>query len=179
MSSFLLLFKTLWARGSKVFQKVFHNVGRGEWNYWFAPDVDMLEVRADGTVVGYELKGFRRGKEGYEPPALYAGLDQAVAYLGLPWVNARFEGSLFDYVYLVHMSEEATVSEGIVHMSEVIARCTPLGFIVANYDRVEEMVTPKANPFKSEAVKKLFLDHLQVLESYRRFKFRFRRTVSL
>lgn len=90
-----------------------------------------------------------------------------------------FEGSLFDYVYLVHASEEALMTEGIAHMSEIIARCTPVGFIVANYERVQEVVTPKSNPFKSEAVKKQFLDHLQVLDTYRRFKFRFRRTAPL
>lgn len=175
---FLLLFKTLQARGSTVFQKVFHNVGHGGWNYWFAPDIDILEVRSDRTVAGYELKGFQKRKGRYEPPTLYAGLDQALAYLGLPWIiepgeaNAKFQGSLFNYVYLVHASEEHVMSAGITHMSEIIASCTPVGFIVANYERVEEVVTPKGNPFKSESIKKLFLEHLGVLEAYRRFKFK-------
>ncbi len=60
-------------RGSK-------DVG-GHQYFYFTPDIDLLEVRPNGLVVGYELKGCRKSKSGHDLPPYYAGVDEALAYL--------------------------------------------------------------------------------------------------
>ena len=44
--------------GSQIFQKVRASKDTGGYRYFsFSPDIDLLEVRPNGKVVGYELKG--------------------------------------------------------------------------------------------------------------------------
>jgi hypothetical protein len=53
--------------GSRFLFKVHHNMSmRAErtWHYWCAPEIDVIEVKTDQQVVGYELKGARRHRTG-------------------------------------------------------------------------------------------------------------------
>jgi len=60
------LFKNYILKNSKVFFKFAHNINikapRG-WDYRCSPEIDVIEVRGDGIVIAYELKGVRRYKE--------------------------------------------------------------------------------------------------------------------
>lgn len=65
------LYQRCVARRSRVFLKLGNNFSIDRaWYYSCAPDVDLFEVRADGHVVAYELKGSRRKKGQPEFPAL-------------------------------------------------------------------------------------------------------------
>ncbi len=66
-------------RGSRVFFKISNNMSldRG-WHFWCAPDMDLVEVRTDDTIIAYEVKGQRKRKGGYDWPACHDGLDQAL-----------------------------------------------------------------------------------------------------
>ena len=68
----LSMFNILRQRGSRIFQKVRSSSDVGGYRYFnFSPDIDLLEVRRDSTVVGYELKGERRkGRQVEAPPLL-------------------------------------------------------------------------------------------------------------
>jgi hypothetical protein len=126
---FLLIFKYLKASQGTVVRSVFHNVGKEDWAYYFAPDADLLEFRPDGTVIGYELKGFQKVKDNYEPPGVYVGLDQALAYLRNPCIIdscgsiSCTRESIFDFVYLVHATTD--VNRFDESMCAVIDKCTP------------------------------------------------------
>jgi hypothetical protein len=151
----------------RIFQKVFHNIGvEVDWQFWFAPDADLIEVTREGVFIGYELKGVTAKKQQYEFPAVYEGLDEALVYLRNPVVirgeEKTLNASLFDYVYLVHAGSEPDIS-----MCKVIDQCTPIGFILIDYDGVKEIVKPKENPFASKATKQMFLNNLNVLDSYK------------
>ncbi|MEM0049003.1 MAG: hypothetical protein QW424_01520 [Candidatus Bathyarchaeia archaeon] len=65
-----LLYQTRIVNGSHLFFKLKHNItwGDRDWCFWFAPDVDLLEIKSDGTVIGYEVKGQRKLKDRYEWP---------------------------------------------------------------------------------------------------------------
>lgn len=58
---------------SQVYRKVRtsrETGGYGRYRYFrLTPGVDLLEVRPCGTLVGYELKGFRKNGNRYNPPA--------------------------------------------------------------------------------------------------------------
>lgn len=142
-------------RGSK-------DVG-GHRYFYFSPDVDLLEVRPNGIIVGYELKGLRKSKPGHTAPPHYAGVDEALALLvnprGTPVTESTFAGSIFDYVYLVHPAEE-DYGCGLDLMKEVLDLCTPIGLIAVNHSGSREILKPKKNPFVNDDVKKLFLKHL-------------------
>lgn len=142
-------------RGSK-------NVG-GNRYFNFSPDIDLLEVRKNGIIVGYELKGCRKTKSGHNPPPYYAGIDEALAYLinpvGSPMSQSTFAGSIFDYVYLVHPAQE-THHSGLDSLAQLLNLCTPIGLVTVDYSGSKEIVKPKHNPFVKEDVKQLFLHHL-------------------
>ncbi|MFC1958870.1 hypothetical protein ACFLV6_03045 [Chloroflexota bacterium] len=54
----------------------------GDYKYFtFSPDIDLLEIRSDKTIIGYELKGVVKSKGEHNPPMYYAGLDEALSYL--------------------------------------------------------------------------------------------------
>ena len=69
---------------SKVFFKVFHNmsikIGRN-WNYWFAPEVDVIEITKNNEIIAYEIKGARKRKNNIELPSFYEGIGQSLACL--------------------------------------------------------------------------------------------------
>ncbi|MFH1032575.1 MAG: hypothetical protein V1767_08465 [Chloroflexota bacterium] len=54
----------------------------GGYKYFnFSPDIDLLEVRKNGIIVGYELKGVTKSAKGHTNPIYYSGLDEALSYL--------------------------------------------------------------------------------------------------
>jgi hypothetical protein len=153
----------------RIFQKVFQNTSIGtNWQFWFVPDADLIEVTKEGTFIGYELKGVRyNGKnKQYEPPGVYDGLGEALTYLRNPVISRGEEqtlnASLFDYVYLVHAGNVSDVS-----MCKVIDQCTPIGFMLIDYEGAKEIIKPKENPFASKETKQMFLNNLSVLDSYK------------
>ena len=139
---FLSLLNILWQRGSRVYQKVQRSKDTGGYRYFtFSPDIDLLEIRHDGVVVGYELKGERRGAKGIQPPMFYDGLDQALAYLinpvGSPCAST-FTGSIFDFVYLVHPA-----NSDVPRLSDLLERLTPVGLVIVDRKGTKEVVKPK------------------------------------
>lgn len=195
MTENLLLFVVSQAarqRGSRVFFKVFHNLspGRG-WHFWSAPDMDLVEVRTDNTIVAYEVKGQRKGKNGYNWPAWHDGLDQALAYLTLPKVTNEtgqqrmFGGGVPDFVYLVH----PLPFQGSVDPLDLrVISLTPIGFIgvlpfsidrnhknsslalgevfASELDKIIEVAPAKRNPLQDARAKTFFLENLGSLESF-------------
>lgn len=158
-----LLESELRSRDSVVFSKLPYSKGDiiGRRRYIFTTQPNMLEVKKDNTIIGYKIEGYEKRKGEYEPPAVYKGLDKALAYFGNPAIeeaggNAVFRGSVFDYIYLVHGGDNRTISE-------VIDKCTPIGFILVSYDNITEVVVkPKRNPFVNEEIKKMFLDDISI-----------------
>jgi len=193
----LVLLDYLRQQESRVFARVSHNAGSKNskikgWGFWFAPDIDLLEVREDNTVIGYELKGVvkhkskRKGKESetkkdyyYLPPAPYEGIGQAIAYLDNPTIFSPYEnnvevvteekfgkqtfsGGIFDYVYLVHPYLPEIDYSKTIRYVEY----TPLGLILIDYEGAREKVSPKQNPYLNNKIKKLFLDDLSILSKF-------------
>jgi len=163
----LLYYDHLGKAGVHFFTRVSHNVGKGEWFFWFAPDADVIEVRSGETVVGYEIKGMVKARRGgYEMPGIYAGLDEALTYLVNPSLvetpdsKPEFLGSIFDFVYLVHPSDFDP------RIAEMVEKCTPIGLATINYDGLREVVQARPNPFVSTKVKERFLTHIQVLSAF-------------
>lgn len=158
-----LLEGELKSKGSTVYPKLPYikgNIISGRQRYIFTTQPNMLEVKKDNTIIGYKVEGYKKRKGEYEPPAVYEGLDKALAYFGNPVVEeaggkAVFRGSVFDYIYLVHGGDNRTISE-------VIDKCTPIGFILVSYDDITEVVKPKRNPFVNEEIKKMFLDDFSI-----------------
>ena len=167
---------TITKKRSQVFRGVVHNLfgapaHAAPFLYNFKSEVDVLEIQRDNTIIGYELKGYRKRKGAYEPPNYYLGLDQALSYLVNPLVFkdknlGLFYGSIFDYVYLVH--PRGNNDTDIQRISDVIEKCTPIGFMLVDDHDVEEIVKPKKNPFASSDIQQMFLDNPRVLDSYRK-----------
>ena len=171
----LALWNILRQRGSRCFAKVRESKNTAvvrlqrqsleQHTYFsFSPDIDLLEVRRDQTVVGFELKGYGKAGRTTKPPMYYAGVDQALAYLVNPVrspVSRTFAGSIFDYVYLVHPPES-----GVERLAEVLERLTPLGLAVAGPTGLKELVKPRPNPYLNSAVKALFLQSMDALDAY-------------
>lgn len=161
---FILMRQILRQNKGTVLKVVRGSKDIGGYRYFkFSPDVDLLEVRPSGLIVGYELKGLRKSKPGHAMPPYYAGVDEALAYLvnprGTPMTQSTFAGSIFDHVYLVHPAED-DYSCGLDSLKEVLGVCTPIGLIAVNHFGSKEILKPKKNPFVNEDVKKLFLNHL-------------------
>ena len=153
---------------SRILQKVRESKDVGGYRYFsFSPDVDLLEVRKDETVVGYELKGYRRSKREMKPPSPYEGIDQALAILKNPIrspLSKAFAGSIFDYSYLVH-PEGSMVDT----LADLLSLCTPIGLIVVSHRGVKELVKPKRNPFLDDSMKSFFVSRLDTLSTYKKF----------
>ena len=155
--------------GSQIFQKVRSSKSTGVYGYFnFSPDIDLLEVRPNGKVVGYELKGRSRSKGSWNPPPFYEGIDQAMAMLKnpvtSPWAHV-FEGSIFDEVYLVHPA-----GSGVEQLLDLLELCTPVGVIVVSHEGTKELVKPKPNPFADTEMKRFFLNHLHAFEAYTNYR---------
>lgn len=164
-------YKNYIPQNSRVFFKLAHNIAvknpRG-WDYWCAPEIDVIEITNDNRVIGYELKGARKHKNGEASwPGFYDGLGQALAYLNLPriWQNNRFlfDGGVFDFVYLVHARSESRIEEDEIKILDL----TPIGFISVApdgiYVKLKEALT---NPLKSDEAKQHFLNNLATLEKH-------------
>ena len=152
-----------------MFQKVRASKNLGGYrDFGFSPDVDLLEVRNGGVVVGYELKGFRKAGREMQAPPFYEGIDQALALLKNPVrspLSDSFAGSIFDYVYLVHPE-----GSHVDALADLLHTCTPIGLIVVNYIGPKEVVKPKLNPFLERGTKTFFVSRLDALETYTKFK---------
>ena len=149
---------------SEIFQKVRYSKDVGG-HFSFSPDVDLLEVRPNGTVAGYELKGYRKAGREMRPPMFYEGLDQALAMLKNPVrspLSGSFAGSVFDSVYLVHPE-----GSSIDQLADLVQMCTPLGLIVVNHSGTQEVVKPKPNPFLNPSMKAHFISRLNALDAYK------------
>ena len=155
--------------GSRIFQKVRESRDVGGYRYFsFSPDIDLLEVRQSGAVVGYELKGYRRSGKSMAPPSHYEGIDQALAVLKnpvrSPW-SQSFAGSVFDHSYIVHPD-----GSQIDTLADLLEACTPLGLVVVDHRGTREVVKPKPNPFLDQDLKSYFTSRLDTLEAYTKFK---------
>lgn len=166
---FLLLAQILKRNQGIILKCVRGSKDIGGYRYFtFSPDIDLLEIRNNETIVGYELKGYTKSGRSQSPPSYYDGIDEALAYLvnpvATPMSSSTFAGSIFDYVYLVHPFQETHHSE-LGPLALMLNLCTPIGLITVDYTGTEEIVKPKRNPFVKEDVKKLFLSHLGAFRS--------------
>lgn len=164
------LYKSKKTKGSKLYFKVKHNVSTiRDWSYYCAPDVDLLEVTLDNSVIAYEIKGQRMRKGEPDWPALYDGLGQALAYLMLPSVYSSalkkrlFDGGAFDRVYLVNARPAGTIDKESTRILEL----TPIGYIAAyENNRMDEIRKPAVNPLKSQDAKNHLLENLPTLHEF-------------
>lgn len=157
------------SKGSKILRKFSHNLKIDrEWNFYCGTDMDILEVTRDNTIIGYELKGYRKYKGNFEPAGLYEGLDQAVNYLNLPYVYGKnnkmlFNGGVLDYVYLVHARQNAEFQD----YEKRVFGVTPIGFIIATPDeKFQKVHEAKINPIQDKEAKELFLSNLNSLAKF-------------
>ncbi len=169
-AAFLFMYHVLRRNNqSHIFQKVRASKDTGGYRYFgFSPDIDLLEVRPNGRVVGYELKGYMKSKGSWNPPSYYEGIDQALAMLKNPVrspVSDSFAGSVFDEVYIVHPQ-----GSDIAKLADLLELCTPLGLVVVSHEGTKEIVKPKPNPFLCQEMKDHFLARLETLETYTRIK---------
>lgn len=167
------LYKHYISENSKVFFKLAHNISikdEREWSYWCAPEIDVIEVLENDTVIGYELKGVRKYKKTEENwPAFYDGIGQAIAYLDLPWVydnkikQRRFSGGAFDFVYLVYPRKQKEFPEYENRIFDLL----PIGVLIAlpsgEFFKAKE--APK-NLLFDEQAKKHFLENLHTIEKH-------------
>ncbi|MCI0530985.1 MAG: hypothetical protein L0Y74_03430 [candidate division Zixibacteria bacterium] len=166
-----IFFKNYCEPDSKVFFKFHHNSSikrKRDWLYWCAPEVDIIEVKKDGTIIGYELKADRRKPNGEESPGLFAGIDQAIAYLDLPRIcenwqegfKEKFQGGAFDFVYVVYTRQNDDFSQREVRIFNVL----PIGVILVlpngECKRVREA---PVNPLLEVGAKNHFLNNLDTL----------------
>ena len=103
-----------------------------------------------------------------EPPQYYEGIDEALAYLLNPVASpssASFAGSIFDEVWVVHPD-----GSGIVEMSDLVSRLTPLGIMTLNNSGVKVIVRAKTNPYLDQTLKAAFLASLWSFETYQHYK---------
>lgn len=166
-------YKNYIAKDSETFFKFLHNMSfktpKG-WDYWCAPEVDVIEVKKDKTIIAYELKGARKYKDNSTNknwPGFYDGLGQALAYLDLPKIveNSKFRpmGGAFDFVYLVHARPEAKFEE----YERKIFDLLPIGFIIALPDgKFVKVHEAQPNPLRDEETRRHFLDNLHTLEKH-------------
>ncbi len=156
-------------QASSLFFKLKHNLSiERNWFYFFAPDVDLLEVKPDKTLIAYEIKGQRKRKGEYDWPAIYDGLGQALAYLLLPFVGESggkrlFGGGAFDYVWLVNARPDTRPQEDELKL----LHASPLGYLaIAPDGTMNEAVPPKPNPLQSKEAKEHLLQHLSTLKEF-------------
>lgn len=167
------LYKNYIVKDSETFFKLAHNISvkndRG-WDYWCAPEVDVIEARKDKAIVAYELKGVQKYKRSEENwPAFYDGIGQALAYLDLPWIynnktkGRKFRGGAFDFVYLVYPRKQKEFPDYESRILDVL----PIGVFMAlpNGEFFEAKEAPK-NPLFDEQAKKHFLENLHTIEKH-------------
>jgi hypothetical protein len=172
------------------------------WHFWCAPDIDLVEVRPDNTIVAYEVKGQHTQKGEPHWPAIHDGLDQALAYLTLPKVtneksNSRmFAGGAVDLVYLVHPlpsmdspdREDLNVISltpvgfmGVLHLSTPrrpqMTDTEVKGILMQQLNTVIEVVPARQNPLQDSRAKAFFLENLSSLEKFGEQSRTFRRRV--
>lgn len=169
-ATFLFLYHVLRRNNqSQIFQKVRGSKDTGGYRFFsFSPDIDLLEVRPNGKVVGYELKGYLKSRGSWNPPSYYDGIDQALAMLKNPVsspLSDSFAGSVFDEIYVVHPG-----GSDIERLADLLQLCTPIGLIIVNHQGTKEIVKPKANPFLKQDMKDYFLARLETLEAYTKFQ---------
>ena len=154
---------------SQIFRNVRTSKDVGGYRYFsFSPDIDLLEVRRNGMVVAYELKGYRRSGKTMKAPSFYEGIDQALATLKNPVsspLSESFAGSVFDLCYLVHPD-----GSQVEILADLLQLCTPLGLAVVDHRGIREVVKPKTNPFLDQGMKTHFMSRIDTLESYLKFK---------
>lgn len=167
------LYKNFIHPESRVFFKLAHNIAikkpRG-WAYWCGPEVDMIEVKNDGTVIAYELKGARKYKDGTRGqnwPGLYDGIGQAAAYLNLPriWTGNAFQfiGGAFDFVYLAHARPNLEMQTGERELLNIL----PIGLLgVLRDGAVHTLKDAPTNPLQDKNSKRHFLENLDTLEKH-------------
>jgi len=158
---------------NKVFFKVSHNIniktGRN-WSYWCAPEVDVIEITKDDKIIAYEIKGVRKRKNGLEWPSFYEGIGQTLAYFNLPYVTEaypkifdKFNGGVFDFVYLVLAREKIEFKE----YEKRIFHLLPIGVIFAIPNgRFEIVKDASQNPIQSKEAKRHFLNNLDTLKKF-------------
>jgi hypothetical protein len=166
------LYKQCIAGNSQVFFKFHHNssfrVDR-DWYYYCAPEVDLIEVRNDGIVVAYELKGSRRHKSGVPDfPNVFDAMGQAVAYLDLPGVHNKegqslFVGGGFDFVYVVCARQTPDLDERETRCLSIV----PIGAMLALPDgRLLTLKEAPPNPLRNLQTKEHFFRNLNTLEKH-------------
>ena len=135
----LRLREILMSQGSDVFLNV-----KGVRFPIFDTDIDVLELRDNGEVVAYGVKGIRTKRKGgdgikvLDGPGALEGADQALNDL----LNG---GYTVDYAYLVH---PAIMFHGyIIRTAITLSKTTPLGYIIVTLTgELAELVKPKHNP---------------------------------
>jgi hypothetical protein len=136
--------------------------------WFFAPDVDMLEITSDDEIIGYEVKGQQKVKGEFKPPRLYSGLGQALFYLKLPHIGGKEQkGGAFDKVFVVHACRKPESIERDEKLGLKIYEMTPIGFIcVTPQGEIVKLVEAKKNPLLSEDIKDSFLQNVGILEKF-------------
>ncbi|MCP8316564.1 MAG: hypothetical protein H3Z51_06860 [archaeon] len=163
------LYRRAKSQGSRCFFKLKHNMSpeRG-WYFFFGPDVDLLEITNDKVVIGYEAKGQRMLKGEPSWPALYEGLDEAMAYLELPYISKdgkrMFRGGGLDKVYLVHpISKIQDVDE----IWKDIMKLTPIGYVgILPNSEVLKVVPAKPNPIHNVDAREFLINNIGSLEKF-------------
>jgi hypothetical protein len=168
------LYKNFIHPESKVYFKLAHNLAfknPRDWAYWCGPEIDVIEVRKDETIIAYELKGSRKYKDGTKDqswPGLYDGIGQAVAYLNLPRValpdnTFKFSGGAFDYVYLAHARPNLESQTGERELFDIL----PIGLLGILPDGIIHVIkNAPENPLRDKNSKKHFLENLDTIKKH-------------
>lgn len=164
------LYKNCIPNESRVFFKFLHNIttkNNRDWCYWCAPEVDMIEITKDDSIIVYELKGARLRKGIEDFPAFYDGIGQAIAYLNLPFVyennQFKFGGGVFDFVYVVYARNKIEFPE----YEKKIFDLLPIGVILALPDgKFEKVKEAPQNPLQNREAKEHFLNNLGTLDKF-------------
>lgn len=155
---------------SKLFFKFHHNMRMHQdrtWFYYCAPEVDVIEVRSDGQLVAYELKGVRQHRSGADYPAFYDAIGQAIAYLDLPWIykddQRMFDGGAFDSVYIVCARETSKVDDS---ETRILANVPIGGMIALPNGQLFTVKEAPRNPIQNARAKEHFLQNLSSLNKH-------------
>lgn len=170
---------------SRLFFKFHHNLSLQErksrnWYFYCAREIDLIEVRGDGRVIAYELKGARHHRSGTpDYPAIYDAIGRAIGYLDLPWVyesdRRKFGGGVFDEVYVVCARGDSTVDESELRILSTL----PVGARLALPDGRFVTIKPAPqNPIQDVRAKEFFLQRLDCMEKHTNVSRVFRRIAS-
>jgi len=170
---------------SKVFFKVTNNIKpERNWSYWCAPDVDVIEVKIDKTIIAYEIKGMRKGRNSNtsllneippEYPSFYNGIGQALAYLNLPYIVKKnpiinttyydkFEGGAFDLIYFIYPRDK---KDNFPEYEKRIFDLLPIGVIITTSNGEFSIVKEALkNPIQSRKSKEHLLNNISTLQKF-------------